>query len=106
MNSFAHFLGDQEYQFRLTPTLITELEAKTGSGIGAICQRVFARQFAQAEIVETIRLALIGGGTSPKRAAEMIAAYVAERPLAESYPIAAKILERLWAGAPHENDNA
>lgn len=109
MTPYTAFFGDAEYAFRLTPALITELEAKTGSGIGAICQRVFARQFTQAEIVETIRLSLIGGGTVPKRAAELIAAYVTDRPLAEIYPLAAKILERLWAGAPHESkasDNA
>jgi hypothetical protein len=48
---------------------------------------------------------LIGGSTNPKRAAELIAAYVADRPLAETYPLANKILERRWFGAPHEAVN-
>jgi Phage tail tube protein, GTA-gp10 len=96
------FFGDAEYSFCITPLLILELEAKCGAGVGAICQRVFQRQFAQSDIVETIRLGLIGGGTAPKRAAELIAAYAGDRPLSETYPLAAKILEKLWFGNPHE----
>lgn len=98
--SHTAFFGDGEYTFRLTPALIAELEQKCGP-LGMVCQRVFNRQFAQADIAETIRLALIGGGSSPKRAAELIAAYVADRPLAETWPLASKILERRWFGAPH-----
>lgn len=104
--STAHtaFFGDGEYSFRLTPALRIELEGKCGAGLLAICQRVFHRQCSQAEIAETIRLALIGGGTTPKRADELIAAYVADRPLSETYPLAAKILERVWFGAPHKEE--
>lgn len=103
MSNPAHtaFFGDAEYTFRLTPALIVELETKCGP-LGMICQRVFNRQFGQADIAETIRLGLIGGGTASKRAAELIAAYVADRPLAETWPLASKILERRWFGAPHE----
>lgn len=95
------FFGDQEYTFLLTPELIRELETKCG-GIGAISSRVFARQFAQADITETIRLALVGGGTAPKRAAELVAAYVQNRPLIETYELAAKVLEKTLFGNPHE----
>lgn len=105
MTHLTAFLGDAEYAFRLTPALQIELESKCGAGIGAICHRVFHRQFAQADIAETIRLALIGGGTAPKRAAELIAVYVADRPFSETHPLASKILERVWFGAPHKDDN-
>lgn len=103
--SHSAFFGDAEYTFRLTPALRLELESKCGAGIGGICHRVFHRAFTQTDIAETIRLALIGGGTAPKRAAELIVAYVADRPLSETYPLAAKILERVWFGAPHKDDN-
>jgi hypothetical protein len=99
--SHTAFFGDAEYTFRLTPALIVELERNCGP-LGMIFERVRHRQFAQADITETIRLALIGGGTDPKRAASLIAAYVADRPLAETYPLAAKILERRWFGEPHK----
>ncbi|SFK04463.1 gene transfer agent family protein [Bradyrhizobium sp. Gha] len=98
------FFGDQEYTFKLTPALIRELEAKCGP-IGAIAQRVFARAFSQADLSEVIRHALIGGGNvTPKRAAEMIAAYADGRPLIEIYELAAKILERTLFGNPNEKE--
>ncbi|SRR6266404_4626617 len=95
MTPVLTFFGDAEYQFKLTPALVVELESKCGVGIGALCSRVFARQFTQSDITETLRLALIGGGTAPKRAAELIATDAADRPLSEIYPLAAKTLERL-----------
>lgn len=106
MTPHKSFFGDAEYAFNLSAPLIIELESKCGSGVGALCSRVFLKQFAQADINETIRLALIGGGTAPKRAAELVAAYAVDRPMSQSYPIAAKILERLWFGNPHDEVGA
>lgn len=105
MTPFQSHFGDAEYSFRLTQSLIAELETKCGTGIGTLSNRVFVRQFAQGDILETIRLALIGGGASPKRAAELVAAYAADRPLAETHPLAAKILERVMVGNPDETAN-
>ncbi|WP_439374934.1 gene transfer agent family protein [Bradyrhizobium sp. DASA03120] len=99
------FFGDQDHEFQLTPALIRELETKCGSGIGAIANRVFSRNFAQTDLSETIRLALIGGGITPKRAAELIAAYADGRPLVEAYELAARILERALFGNPNETIN-
>jgi hypothetical protein len=97
------FFGDAEYPVRLTPALVIELEHKTGAGIGALCIRIFNRQFAQADILETIRLSLIGGGLKPERAATLIASYAVDRPLSETYPVAVAILENVWFGQPkHE----
>jgi hypothetical protein len=96
------FFGDAEYDFRITPRLVIELEHKTGAGIGALCSRVFARQFAQSDIHETIRLALIGAGLAPERAAALIANYAVDRPLSEIYPLAVAILDDLWFGQPNQ----
>ena len=98
------FFGDAEYSFRLTAAMVIELERKTGAGIGALCTRIFNRQFNQADLQETIRCALVGAGTDPKRAAELIAAYAVDRPISEIYPIAVGILETLWHGNPNEDD--
>lgn len=92
------FFGDAEYDFRLTLPTLTELERSTGLGIAAICHRIFNREFAHADLTEAIRLALIGGGTAPKRAAELVAAYATDRPLAEIYPLAFAIAESTWFG--------
>jgi hypothetical protein len=99
------FFGDGEYEFKLTPEMIRELEKKCG-GIGAISQRVFARQFNQSDLTETIRLALVGGGLAPKRAAELVTAYAEGRPLIETYELAAKILERALFGNPLDKDTS
>lgn len=105
MTAYTAFFGDQEYTFKLTPELIRELETKRGA-FGALCNRMFSRNFAQEDIAETIRLALIGGGTTPKRAHELIVAYVDGRPLIEKYELAAKILERTMFGNPYAKETA
>jgi hypothetical protein len=105
MRPFTTFFGDADYQFKLTAPAVNELEAKCGAGILAISHRVFAKQCSQSEITETIRLALIGGGMAPKRAADLVALYVADQPLLNAHPIAAKTLERLLCGNPNETTN-
>jgi hypothetical protein len=96
------YFGDGEYEFRLTSVMLKELEAKTGLGAGALFGRIFARQFRQEDLHETIRCGLIGAGMAPKRAAEMIATYAVDRPLTETYPLATAIAEAKWFGEPNE----
>jgi hypothetical protein len=88
----------------LTPPLIVELERKTNCGVGALCNKLFARNFHHADVAEVIRLALIGGGTSPAEAAALVNAYVVSRPLAEPFPIAVAVLEHMWFGKPNSKD--
>lgn len=100
-NDMTHrtFFGDGERDFRLTPALIAELERKTETGIGSLCRRLFAGEFSHADVTETIRLALTGGGETAERAAELVATYAADRPLSEIYPLSVAILEALWFGS-------
>jgi hypothetical protein len=98
------FFGDSEYVFRLTPSVLVELESKRGP-IALVSYRIWNTQFAHADLTEVLRLGLIGGGLHAKRAAELIAAYAADRPLSETQPVAAKVLERLFCGSPHETSN-
>jgi tail tube GTA-gp10-like protein len=95
------FFGDSDRVFRITPALLTELEAKRGP-IALVSYRVWNHQFAHADITEVLRLGLIGGGLNAKRAAELMAAYAADCPLSETQPKAAKVLERLFCGNPPE----
>src|SRR5690606_28090241 len=94
------FFGDGEKNFTLTPEVITELERKTGHGIGALYARFMASQFHFADITEIIRLGLIGGGMSPANAQTLIDAYAKPRPIMETYPLAFDILEARWSGTP------
>lgn len=96
--SITVFFGDAERTFQLTPTMIVELERVTGAGVGALFERLAQRQFRQADVIETIRLGLIGGGCNPSEAAPLVATYAAGRPFSETYPLALSILEALWFG--------
>ncbi len=104
--SFSQFFGDGELEFSLTPELIAELERKAGVGIGAISKRLIAGQFYLADIAETIRLGLIGGGMSPEHAASYTHLYCLIRPIAETLPLALSIFECAFFGAPaDDNEN-
>ncbi|MFC3322617.1 gene transfer agent family protein [Mesorhizobium cantuariense] len=100
MTGHVAFFGDGERSFALTPDLIIELERKTGAGIGSLCLRFPEGNFRHAELIEIIRLSLVGGGTTPKEAAALTDTYAAKRPLAESFPIAVAVLQAVWNGAP------
>ena len=63
--SHRAFFGDAERDLSFSPELIVELERKTGAGIGGLCKRLFAGDFRHVEILEIIRLGLIGGGERP-----------------------------------------
>lgn len=103
------FFGDGEKTFALPPDQIYELEKTTGTGIGLLCQRVPEGIFRLVELVEIIRLALIGGGMSTKDAAHLADTYAAKRPLKESYPIAVALLRLVYLGeaepAPDAQDD-
>ncbi|TIX53175.1 MAG: gene transfer agent family protein, partial [Mesorhizobium sp.] len=62
--------------------------------------RVPEGHFRHAELVEIIRLSLIGGGAIPSEAAALAETYAAKRPLKESFPIAVAVLQAIWSGEP------
>lgn len=90
------FFGDRERDFSLTPHLIPELERLTGKGIAAIVDGV--RRASFSELVNTIRLGLVGGGAHPEEATALINAYVKAHPLGEVHLLALDILTDLWTG--------
>lgn len=98
MNHTA-FFGDREYTFTLTDDMITELERIADLGIGALYLRAVNMQFKLADLVEVIRLGLIGGGVSPEKAARLTDTYGRNRPIDELYPLALDILDARWGGA-------
>ena len=92
------FFGDGEKTFALPSEQILELERKTGTGVGTIYSRVMTGQFQFGDIMEVIRLGLIGGGTSPKEAQALVDAYARPTPIIEAFQLAADILEARWSG--------
>ncbi|MBE7183444.1 MAG: gene transfer agent family protein [Methylobacterium mesophilicum] len=93
------FFGDRERTFALPLPQLEELERVTDCGIGEMFfHRIKALAFRHSDLAQVIRLALIGGGESPKEAAELVAAYVSNRPLGETLPIALAVLEAVMFG--------
>jgi len=97
MKHVAYF-GDGEYTFALTPSMIRELEQKTGTGFGALYRRFASNQFAYGDIIETIRLGLIGGGTAPIDAQRLVDTYAHNRPIIETLPLAFDVLDARYVG--------
>lgn len=97
---------DRERTFKLTVPAVLELERTAGTGIGALSRRVIDGTFRHLEISETLRCALIGGGASPREAADLAANYIAAQPLEASQALAVQVLHALWFGpapdAPNE----
>jgi len=91
--------------FAFTHELIQELERKTGHGIFALFTRIQTRQASLNDLLETIRLGLIGGGTTPADAAALVNTYAVARPLSESLAVAIGILSTLFFG-PDEDTSA
>lgn len=102
MISVTKFFGDAERTFCLTDHMITELERLTGTGIGTIYQRAIAQQFKLDDLVHTLRLALIGGGTTPEQAAQLVDTWARNRPFAETFPLALDVLDARWNGTTQE----
>lgn len=77
---------------------LVELERITEAGVGLLMARVIGGNFHAADLTETVRLGLIGGGATPAEAATLARVYVAERPLTEGHALATEILLAAWNG--------
>lgn len=74
--------GPGVYTFGLKAKQIEELERVCKEGIGRICFRSFSGvDYTYSMLRETIRLGLIGGGTAPVTAAELVKTYVDGQPI-------------------------
>ena len=100
MISHTAFFGDGEYTFAFpSRDLIEELERQTGKPVGALFWRLRNHDFAFADILQVIRLGLIGGGSTPANADQLVSVYVIGRPLAESFAVALGTMSALFFGA-------
>lgn len=84
--------ADGHYTFRLAIGGWRELRDKTGAGPYELYERAVRRRWFVDDLREVIRLGLIGGGTEPVAALKLVQAYVEERPLLESVPVALAIM--------------
>ena len=96
-------LGGEDRAFELTPDMAIELEKRVGTSIGLLFQRLRSHTFYFNDGPEIIRHALIGAGTNPQAAAEIVDTWVRKRPILETLPLAFDIMFALLGGeAPQE----
>lgn len=67
--------GDGEHLFRLPLKQIAELQEKCDAPLGVVYERVRTGRYKGEDLVETVRLGLIGGGMSGPDARKMIERY-------------------------------
>lgn len=86
--------ADGTFTFRLGLSEIEELERKRDLSVFEIARRLApeTRQARSTDIIETIRLGLIGGGMAPVDALVKVRKYVDERPLDENRDTAYAII--------------
>lgn len=92
----------RERTFRLRIGEAGELERLCNAGIGAIMLRLASHQFYSADIRETVRLGLQGGGASEPEATALVMNNVDAKPLADHIQLAADILGAYVSGIPEE----
>ena len=95
----ADFAG-RTLKFELRIGEIGELERRCNAGIGEIMVRLAAHRFYGHDIIEPIRLGLVGGGLSQADAETLMRFNVLGRPLAENLQLAGNILEAAVSGVP------
>jgi hypothetical protein len=100
------FFGDADHTFTLTDPMLAELESVTGLGVGALYFQLVNLAYPAEMLREIIRLGLIGGGTSPEAAKRLCDTYAANRPLAETFPLAFEIMQARWMGTGTPDDVA
>lgn len=96
--AFAASFAGKARVFDLRIGEIEELENLCGAGIGAIFSRLATLQFRLADVRETIRLGLIGGGMPASEATFFVKRYVDREPINENIQLAADILRALFDG--------
>lgn len=87
---FTEAWADGTYTFRLTVKGILELEEKCSAPFGKIFTRLNSGQYAVNDIIETIRIGLIGGGMPAADAKKLVDRYAI--PVSENYNIARLIV--------------
>lgn len=92
--------ADGTYVFRLAWGQLVELQEQCDAGPYIILQRLMAGAWRVQDISQVIRLGLIGGGTLPDKALQLIRDYVEARPPFETLAIAQGVLGVALQGAP------
>lgn len=95
--------GGDDRLFKLTVEGVLELEEKCSAPVATIFSRLVGSTFALNDVLHTLRLGLIGGGTPPADASKLVRRYAyPERPIAESAALARIVLGAAFVGFEQE----
>lgn len=93
--------ADGEHKFNMAKLrCVLELEEKCGVGVAEVFKRIQDGRWRFNDLRETLRLGLIGGGTTPDKALALVQRYVDDRPWAESILPAQAVLMAAMVGIP------
>lgn len=94
--------ADGLHVFRLGIGQLRELQEKVDAGPAFILGRLADGSWRVDDLIQTLRLGLIGGGMAPAEAVKLVRRYVEERPLLESIIPAQLVLSAVLTGSPDE----
>lgn len=100
--SVSRAWGDGEHKFRLRIGELRELEAKREAGAFEIYSRLANGTWRIDDIVEVLRLGLIGGGTAPVLALGLTAKYVTPGSFLDNVVTARLVLMHGLFGDPED----
>jgi hypothetical protein len=96
--------GDGPHDFQLRISELEELQELTDAGPEEIFHRVSEGRWRVADLRETIRLGLKGGGMAPLQARAMVDRYAEAGELAALKSLVTAILAAALVGAPDEDE--
>lgn len=94
--------ADNTYDFCLRAGELRDLQEKVDAGPAFVLDRLREGTWLVDDVVETIRLGLIGGGMTPESARRVVNRYVVNRPLLENVGVASTILMASLVGSEDE----
>ncbi len=90
--------GDGPHRFALPIKQLRELQERTGVGPYALYRRLLSHDWRADDLLETLRLGLIGGGAPPVEALRLVRLHVEGEALVPNVDPALRILA--WALLP------
>lgn len=94
------FLVDNMYDLELTIGQLRELEAKRDVGMGVLLDRLGEGSWRIDDVIETIRLGLIGGGMKNREAYDFVTRHIQSGDLKIFVDVAYKALANALVGDP------
>lgn len=95
--------GDSVYDFQLTIGQLEELQELTDAGPEEIYQRISEGRWRLADLRQTLRLALIGGGVDQFKALALVERYAGPGDFLALKPLCLSIIAAALVGATDED---